>query len=222
MSEHKTLSAVLRAFDQERTQGQTLAGEFMQLAGTFKDLESFMTACDHAENQRKILVLERHVKEGITGAQSKAEMRLPASWSQTKSNIASMWKMVDAEGNPRSPEQFKSYSELTIELNKARKAGRSGGKGTGKDAVTQNGDDVQALHTFVKGLTHAKRIENAVKSIVALSDGDQSEVLDELETILKDYEPAKVTKKPAKLSDGDIETGLEELEEIQVAIAGSK
>lgn len=207
------LGAVLRAFDASREQGVTLSGEFMKLAASFDDLEKFAAACDHAEKERKLKIMERHVREQTGKEQAKQELNLPGAWRQTKSNIISMWK------TGKHPNDFKSYSELTIELNKARKAVRGAAGGDGKDDAP--GKEAKALRTVVKGLTHAKRIENAVNSILALSDGDQSEVLDSLEDILKDYEPAKA-KPAAKDSKTDIisddsDTDVEVLEAAQIA-----
>lgn len=209
------LGAVLRAFDASREQGITLSGEFMKLAASFDNLEKFAAACEHAEKERLLKIMERHVREQTPTAQAKQERNLPGAWRQTKSNIISMWK------TGKHPKDFKSYSELTIELNKARKAVRGGAGGNVKDDAP--GKEAKALHTVVRGLTHAKRIENAVNSILALSDGDQSEVLDALEDILKDYEPAKA-KSPVKtepkadiFQEGDEETSVEELEAAQIA-----
>ena len=209
------LGAVLRAFDTSREQGVTISGEFMKLAASFDDLEKFATACEHAEKERKLKIMERHVREQTGKDQAKQELRLPAAWSQTKSNIIAMWK------TGKHPKDFKSYSELTIELNKARRAVRGVASGNLKDS--ESGKEAKALHTVVKGMTHAKRIENAINSILALSDGDQSEVLDALEDILKDYEPAKANPaakaehKAGIVPETEEEVSMDELEAAQIA-----
>jgi len=226
MADHyNTLSDVLRAFDRAKDSTTTLAGEMMRLAGTFKDLEAFGVALKASEDARRAHINEKLVKQGAGKEEAALMLKLNPAYSQAKSNITSVWKMGKA------PTSFKSYSELTIELNKARKAQREEGKAKGAEANT--GKDAEALHTVTKGLTHAKRIEAVVFSLLALSDGNQAEVLDEWETILKDYEPEareevktethKGSIEVPVLEAGYVEAGsiLEELEAAQVAAASN-
>ena len=224
MTDHySTLSDVLKAFDRAKDSTTTLAGEMMRLAGTFKDLEAFGVALKASEEARRTNINEKLVKQGAGKEEAALMLKLNPAYSQAKSNISSAWKMGKA------PTSFKSYSELTIELNKARKAQREEGKAKGAESST--GKDAQALHTVTKGLTHAKRIEAVVFSLLALSDGNQAEVLDEWEIILKDYEPEARQEVEAKIPKGSIEVPvldigdvksdsiLEELEAAQIAAA---
>jgi len=213
MSENKlhNLVEVLRAADSAKDRTVSISGEMMKCAATFDDLEAFEVAMKAAETDRKVKINEKLVKAGAGKDEAKAALRLPPAWSQGKSNIRAIWKLG------HHPKEFKSFSELTIELQKIRKDE----KGSDKSPTQDAGEEVQALHTVTKGLTHKRRIENVVLSLIALSDGDQSEVLDEFEKVLKDYEPAQTATNEEELpvieSAGN---DVEELEAAQIQQAG--
>jgi len=211
MSDHKlsNLVDVLRAADSAKDRTVSISGEMMRIAGTFDDLEKFEVAMSAAEADRKAKINEKLVKAGAGKDEAKAALRLPPAWSQGKSNIRAIWK------KGKHPKEFKSYNELTIELQKVRKAEHAS-----KSPTQSAGEDVEALHTVTKGLTHKRRIEDVMLSLIALSDGDQSEVLDEFEEVLRGYEPAQATSNESEIVQQDNEVPvMDELEDAQIQSA---
>lgn len=189
---YDTIAKVLAEADglqsKVRTGKESVAGHLMALAVQYKDSESFLLACEHAENDRKTRITEECKTKGES---AKGKTAVPAAYSQAKSNIRKVWEAH--EGNPekyRSPKDFKSYSELTIYLNDKANGLRGGTsrkkKDSGTAAATLAALDVSAV--ILEGRTHAVRLKATFTAILALNDGDQSEVLDEIDTILKDYQ----------------------------------
>lgn len=197
-----------------RTGKESVAGHLMAIAVQYQDSESFLLACEHAENDRKTRITEDCK---VKGESAKGKTAVPASYSQAKSNIRKVWEAH--EGNPekyRSPKDFKSYSELTIYLNDKANGLRSGA-GRKKKDVSTGVATLAALdvsHVILEGHTHEARLKEVFTAILALNDGDQSEVLDEIDTILKDYQNSGGEQEISPIPE---EVGADDMAALEVA-----
>lgn len=188
----------------------SVAGYLMQLASVCKDPDHFATGCEAAENDRRAIISKKSADQKLGKADRKAALRLPACWSQPKSDILRGWNDFGMV-----PKEYGTYYAFMVEkkrISKEKKAAQQGNTGGGDTTHANGATGAKDALRAMDGSITAILFEPLLSRIAKMSGEMQENIAHALEAIVIRFE--QVVSDEVETQGDD--NALDELEAAQV------